>query len=280
MFEPVGTEFLYTDAKNPQVMVDIDGIFAVCPKLNCDYAYVQATEQITSQAYNSASRVISVTGTGLPSNNWSLSFGGASCDPEIAHTATSTQISCTLKGVPYAGSHKVEIRVAGGLIPFASGVADITIDLVANSVSPTSINPLGGAILSITGSGFPECPMMVSIMFSDGTGCEILTTSPTFITCKVKGFSNLDGLDRTITVTVDNVRYLQRRRELYSVVPVTDSSLTISCMTNIPKVLSISDNNVSPVLKTEITFQLDSNYMDTLNAADLTVFILAAGYSR
>ena len=40
MFEPVGLEFLYSDAQSPQVLVDVDGLPALCVNLNCDYAYV------------------------------------------------------------------------------------------------------------------------------------------------------------------------------------------------------------------------------------------------
>lgn len=48
MFEPVGLEFLYSDASSPQVLVNIDGLPAVCPNLNCDYAYVTASALITN----------------------------------------------------------------------------------------------------------------------------------------------------------------------------------------------------------------------------------------
>jgi hypothetical protein len=47
MFEPVGLEFLYSDAQSPQVLVNVDGLPALCVNLNCDYAYVQAVAEIT-----------------------------------------------------------------------------------------------------------------------------------------------------------------------------------------------------------------------------------------
>jgi hypothetical protein len=43
MFEPIPMEMLYTPAKNPQVIVKVNGIPAVCPAQNCDYSYVAAT---------------------------------------------------------------------------------------------------------------------------------------------------------------------------------------------------------------------------------------------
>ena len=43
MFEPIGLEFLYSDAQAPQVLVDVDGLPALCVNLNCDYTYEAAT---------------------------------------------------------------------------------------------------------------------------------------------------------------------------------------------------------------------------------------------
>ena len=42
-FEPVGLDFLYSSSLTPQVRVNIDGIKAVCPNLNCGYSYVAST---------------------------------------------------------------------------------------------------------------------------------------------------------------------------------------------------------------------------------------------
>lgn len=82
-------------------------------------------------------------------------------------------------------------------------------------------------------------------------------------------------------VTVQNIRYISRRRELYSVVPTTDQSLSLAQRTDIPKVVSIDKPDVSPVLKQTLTFTLQ-NYADTLNAADLKVKVLnaAVNYER
>lgn len=60
-----------------------------------------------------------------------------------------------MKNAPRAGDHKAEVRDSKGLIPIASGVADLTIALVVGSVTPDLANALGGDTLTITGSGFP-----------------------------------------------------------------------------------------------------------------------------
>lgn len=81
---------------------------------------------------------------------------------------------------------------------------------------------------------------------------------------------------------MQNIRYIQRRRELYSVVPRTNSSLILTPIANIPKIVSIDKLDVSPVLKQSLTFTLNSDYTDTLVAGDLTVKVLNASknYSR
>jgi len=50
-------------------------------------------------------------------------------------------------------------------------------------------------------------------------------------------------------VTVQNIRYIQGRRELDTVLPPTNQILTLSAITNIPKVVYIDKSDVSPVLK-------------------------------
>jgi hypothetical protein len=91
MFEPIGLEFLYSDAQSPQVIVDVDGLPALCVNLNCDYAYVAATAEITGTTYDAATKLLTITGTALPTTGVSVHFGGVTCldtTPSSAFTAT------------------------------------------------------------------------------------------------------------------------------------------------------------------------------------------------
>ena len=63
MFEPVGLEFLYSDAQSPQALVVVDGLPALCVNLNCNYNYVAAAAQISAQVFDSQTLQITVTGT-------------------------------------------------------------------------------------------------------------------------------------------------------------------------------------------------------------------------
>lgn len=119
----------------------------------------------------------------------SLNFGGAQCVSSTPSSAfTDTSITCTLTHAPRAGDHKAEIRDPKGLIPFASGVADITVALTVTSVTPALANALGGDILTIVGTGFPILTSEVYVTLktaTDESPCMVDTTSVTQITCKI-----------------------------------------------------------------------------------------------
>lgn len=91
MFEPVGLEFMYTNARSPQVMAKIDGLEALCTNVNCDYAYIDSPAVIYTQTYNPTTLVLSITGTALPTSGLSVSFGGATCGA-LASTSSPTLI--------------------------------------------------------------------------------------------------------------------------------------------------------------------------------------------
>ena len=127
------------------------------------------------------------------------------------------------------------------------------------SISPnTGLNQLGGDTLTITGTGFDQILDNTSVVFSDSTACEVLTTSATQITCFITGFDQTTlntSSAYTVTVTVNSV---------------VDATQSVQLLTTKQSGLSISPNSVSPVLATNLTVTLDSGYPETLNAADFT----------
>jgi len=46
-YEPVPFEFLVTEESEPQVIVHVDGIEAVCHSLDCGYQYFESKAKIT-----------------------------------------------------------------------------------------------------------------------------------------------------------------------------------------------------------------------------------------
>lgn len=76
------------------------------------------------------------------------------------------------------------------------------------TLSPnTLLNPFGGTILTITGTNFPQSTAdgtQITISFSDGTICEVMSTSSTQIVCDPDQFTT--GLtSATFNVTVNGV---------------------------------------------------------------------------
>jgi len=63
-YEPVPFDFLYTAETQPQVIVSVDGVEAVCASLNCNYNYVAPTAQITGFSYSGTT--LTITGTDIP----------------------------------------------------------------------------------------------------------------------------------------------------------------------------------------------------------------------
>jgi len=174
----------------------------------------------------------------------------------------------------------VEIKVEKGLVPPQEGLLPISIPLVVNSVSPNSVNPLGGALITITGEGFPVLKELVSVTFSDGTRCVVQASSWSTVTCRVAGFSNNDGLARTVTLEVSRAENINGVLTLTPL--VSNSSLSIQPIQNLPRIVSIDKTDVSPILKQNIVFTLDAAYTDTLLVSDLKVQVRQAStnYSR
>lgn len=199
--------------------MEVDGLPALCVNANCEYSYVAATAAVTAQTYDVNSMLLTVDGTSLPTSDFTLHFGGATC--ATGGTFSATQYSCTLTHAPRAGSHKAEIRVTDGLIPFTSG-SDITINLVISGSSPSAANALGGDIMTIDGTGFPLEKELIEVRLesNDVNGdpvsslCLIKTLTTTQVTCEVQRMTNEDRNERTLKVVVKNPRFLTRRREL------------------------------------------------------------------
>lgn len=231
MFAPVGLEFLYSNAQSPQVLVDVDGLPALCPNLNCDYAYVAASAKISATTYDAGTKLLTITGTSLPTINVSVHFGGSTClDNTPSSAFSTTSITCTLKNAPRAGDHKAEVRDPKGLIPIDSAVADIKIPLVVDSVTPDLANALGGDTLTITGSGFPVSIKYVEVKLTHADGvssCVVKETSETEITCEVQKMSSLNTGNRTLNVKILNPRYIASRRDLQATIETTNTSQTI-----------------------------------------------------
>lgn len=183
-YDVIPYEFLYTDETQPQVIVTVDGMDALCTTLSCDYVYEPVTEEISSMVVSGLS--VTIGGTNLPSAIASVTVADTNC---VVSSNDATTISCDLASPLIAGDWKPVVKHAKGLIPNASTLAATSVPLVVSSISPkTNLNPAGGVLMTIAGSGFPSSidNANVKLDFSDGRICDIESCTPTEMTCRTR----------------------------------------------------------------------------------------------
>lgn len=76
-YEPVPFDMLYTVETTPQVIINIDGVEAVCDSLNCGYNYFAPVALINSVSYDDTT--LSIVGTGFTNIIESVKFSHIEC---------------------------------------------------------------------------------------------------------------------------------------------------------------------------------------------------------
>ena len=136
---------------------------------------MEAVGEITSQTLSGDT--LTIGGTNLPTTDVRVRFANSECS-EV--TASATEITCTLNFSAAAGSWSVRVSDANGLTPLATDVTLIDVGLTVDSVAPsTGLNQLGGDILTLTGTGFDIVTSTSTVVFSDGTVCNVQTSEAT-----------------------------------------------------------------------------------------------------
>lgn len=201
-YEPIPFEFLYTNETSPQVVVNIEGIEAVCDSLNCNYNYIQPTAQITSFSLSSDGSLLTISGTGFTRPLRKITFATFPCtSPSIVNDQT---ITCQTQKV--VGNWQPEVIDEYGIVPVATEDT-IHISLEISSINPSlDLNPYGGTDLTILGSNFPPSlndDTTVSVSFEDGTLCNVLRVSSTTIECITEKFNTTTDSSLTVTVQLN-----------------------------------------------------------------------------
>lgn len=96
-YDAIPFETLRTFETNPQVIVTVDGLPAVCHNLNCDFNYVVSPGEVTAFTFDETTKVLTITGTKLPvgENLEKIEFSLSSCTVDAA-ASSETSIKCTL----------------------------------------------------------------------------------------------------------------------------------------------------------------------------------------
>jgi hypothetical protein len=59
---------IYTDETQPQVLVTVNSMPAVCESLACGYAYTEPTSEVSAVSLDGTGLIVSITGTNLPTD--------------------------------------------------------------------------------------------------------------------------------------------------------------------------------------------------------------------
>ncbi|XP_068250285.1 fibrocystin-L-like [Palaemon carinicauda] len=95
-------------------------------------------------------------------------------------SVSSTTISCTASGIP-ANTYSIDVNVAG-VGAAESSLSFITILPFISGISPTLGSTNGGALLTISGSGFTPGDVSVAL---DGTDCPLESEASDSLSCRV-----------------------------------------------------------------------------------------------
>jgi len=206
VYNPMPYEMIKTQHTNPQIVMTVDSLPAACRKVDCDFLYADAAPEMTSfsLAANAAGSLLTITGTDFTDRVYRIVHGGIGCTVE---TKSATSITCNLDEDIPAGSWKPVLTDYFGEVPSGS-VSAVTVPLVIVSLTPNSdVNPNGGTLLTIEGSGFfnslAQASDDFSIMFNGGVPCNIKSISSTQITCAPETFPT-ENTSYTLTMTINS----------------------------------------------------------------------------
>jgi len=229
-------EFLHTaETDSPQVMISVEGMPAVCHSLKCGYKYVAPIASISS--FTHSGTTLTINGVNLPSKVNSILFSHVPC--ENIQYVSSSQLTCTVTPVAGNGWYPV-VTDDKGLIPVDPAATLKNIPVTVSAVSPNSnLNPWGGTIVTITGTGMPQNinkEDSYSVTFSGGNKCSVISVAATQIRCIPEKFPATGSVSLTVTVNA-----------------VSSTAVPLTVRTEATKVTQISPNSASPVIKGNMT---------------------------
>ena len=172
------------------MVVDINGIPSDCSG-SCSFTWdssLTPTLTSVSPTFGGYYTLITLTGTGFSTNMAEnvVTVGVAAC---TVASATDTEITCTV-GEGNPGDRPVSVLVTTkGAAEQASPVT-FTYSFSVSGISPSSGSAAGGAVVTITGTGFGD-DVAVTI---GGEDCAVLTVEYTEVTCRAP--SDVSRCDR------------------------------------------------------------------------------------
>jgi hypothetical protein len=176
-----------------------------------------------------------------------------------------TNIDCTLDRAPVCGDWKPTLLTYLGIIPNAGTVATQTVSCSIASAHPlTALNLIGADNITITGTNFPwdlsTSTVAISFGNTKATACTPKSSSSTKLVCLTDAFdatADANGADIPMTVAINGQS--------------VTNTLKFAMKPSVKSGMSLIPSSVSPVLKTNVTIQLESDFPYTLSKDDFTV---------
>lgn len=259
-YEVIPVDLLFTAEQNTQVTVKSNGVTANCPNFNCDYI-IQENDlpTITSSSYVAPDLTLLLenvstnptTGLSYTAKDIRIFFANTECEVESYDATTSPVTLSAVCSNPEAGEYYPRVHF-DGMGYAANGLSSKTvINPVISDVTPLEINPNGGTILTITGSGFPASLEIAEVrdlaVKVSETSCELTSVTPTQLQCITSKVQEATPL--TISLNEKDV---------------TDSRL--SFLSAYPTITTVNPVSANPVLQTKIVISgtnFDSNKAHT-----------------
>lgn len=209
-----------------------------------------------------------LTGTNFPGNATeidSVTFAKTDCVVDPA-TVTNTSVECTLAHEPTCGSFSPVFVRNLGLIPVASGVAEVTVTCTMTTATPNQdLNLLGGDTIDIVGTFLPMelAKSSVDIKFNDNknTPCVPMQSQSHHMKCETGAFDLTTAPGTTVTpvVTING--------------QTITNDLTFTLRNEVKSSTGLTPNSASPVLKTPIDVQLETSFPYELKKEDLQMWV-------
>ena len=255
VWQVIPADYFYTRHADPQVVVEIDSMPAVCASTECDYVYYDGTSQIT--AFELSAQQLTITGInfGTPLK---VEMGFVDCS-NIEASATS--ITCDLAYDLPGGSWYPVVIESEGKVKLEASVAAEVVTMTITAVDPkTNLNPAGGDTITIDGTNFPsstDSRYELSITLGAKTRCVPSSITSTQIVCESEPFTTSrrrvlqSTFDITISLTSD-----------VGLISEIDSGLELN--TNPITATSISPERISPISLETVVIQLYADYPTAL----------------
>lgn len=196
VYKSIPAQYLRTYHKDsPQTVVTIDGVPAACPNRNCEFKFIANAGQITNAQYNAGTKVVTITGTGLPTGAdlTGVSIGTYTStrdtirDCAILSGGSATSITCKLSA-PIGGTYVVDVHSTKGAVAHSTNPKKtISINHVVTSFSPATVSSSGGDLLTIVGDFFAddlaEANRLNAAVKIGSAVCVLRTWTRVMITC-------------------------------------------------------------------------------------------------